>query len=58
MLGRPNTLSRETCPVIRTVFIAAHNGTKSRRVGVGASIVALKPSNVGGAKGRRKVDVR
>ena len=30
--------------------------TKSRQAGVRASIVALKPGNAGGAKGRRKVD--
>ena len=31
-------------------------GKKSRRSGVRASIVALKPGNSGGAKERRKVD--
>lgn len=31
-------------------------GKKNRRSGVRASVVALKPSNSGGAKGRRKVD--
>ncbi len=33
-----------------------HRVPKSRRSGVRASVVALKPSNSGGAKGRRKVD--
>ena len=32
-------------------------GKKSRRSGVRASIVAQKPGNSGGAKGRRKMDV-
>ena len=31
-------------------------GKKSRRSGVRASIVVMKPGNSGGAKGRRKVD--
>ena len=32
-------------------------GKKSRHSGVRASIVAKKPGNSGGAKGRRKMDV-
>ena len=32
-------------------------GKKNRRSGVRASVVAMKPGNSGGAKGRRKMDV-
>lgn len=33
-------------------------GKKSRRSEVRASIVAVKPSNAGGAKGRREMDAK
>ncbi len=41
-------LSRETCRLIGLI-------ERSWRAGVRASIVAWKPGNAGGAKGRRKV---
>jgi hypothetical protein len=44
---RPATLSVETC--------VEHAG-ESRRIGVRALIVAMKPGNAGGAKGCRKVE--
>jgi hypothetical protein len=60
MIGRFNTISKET-PTDRTVFMCRipagePTGKKSRRWGVRASIVATKPGNAGGAKGRRKMD--
>ncbi len=61
MVGRPNTLSRETCLILRVVFMC-RTPTRSRpvrrasRTGVRASIRALRPGNAGGAKGRRALD--
>jgi hypothetical protein len=40
----------------KVVFIVPDKDTKSRRSGVRAFIVAMKPGNAGGAKGRRKMD--
>ena len=63
MFGRPDTLSRETCVVIGTVFmryscrgVDGRGRRRASRTGVRASVVAMKPGNAGGAKGRRKVD--
>jgi hypothetical protein len=41
----------------REAFMCRKPGTKSRPAEVRAFIVALKPGNAGGAKGRRKVGV-
>jgi hypothetical protein len=58
MVGRSNTLRRETWAEIRTVFIVPDKDTKSRRSGVRTPIVARKPGNAGGAKGCREMDAR
>ena len=56
-------LNKDTC-ADRTAFMCRHPGdsgnscTKNRRSGVRAFIIAWNPVNVGGAKGRRKVDVQ
>jgi len=39
-------------------FNVPDQDTKSRRAGVRAPIVATKPGNAGGAKGRREVETR
>ena len=62
MTGRFNRLSKETCAVFSGSSCAVTpNGSvtrvrRARRAGVRASIVARKPGNAGGAKGRREVD--
>jgi len=52
--GRWSAGSGETCPGRDGVH--AGDPPKNRRAGVRASIVAKKPGNTGGAKGRRKVE--
>jgi hypothetical protein len=44
-------------PAKATAFIVPPRGTKNRRAGVRASVVALKARNGAGAKGRREMDV-
>ena len=60
MDGRPN-MQPERPERVKSVFMCRiplwePTGKKSRCSGVRASIVAMKPSNSGGAKGCRKVD--
>ena len=62
MTGRFNMLSKETCTVFSgsscavTPRLSVTRARRARRAGVRAFIVAMKPGNAGGAKGRREVD--
>jgi hypothetical protein len=47
---------RETCPVVRPVFMRTCAEEPRRGTGVRAFVVASKPGNAGGAKERRKVE--
>ncbi len=55
-VGSVDEISRETRQDQREFMI--HGGPKSPLAGVRAFIVAVKPGNAGGAKGRREVETQ
>lgn len=57
MVGRFSDVKQGYLPGHRTVLGVPEKGRREAdRAGVRASIVAKKPGNAGGAKGRRKMD--
>lgn len=58
MIGSFDDKTQGDLPGSKRSSLSPEKDTKSRRAGVRASIVAKKPGNSGGAKGRRKVETR
>ena len=58
MVGRSNTLRRETLADTDGRSLSLIRARRTRREGVRASIIASKSGNADGAKGCRKVDTR